>query len=155
MGIEADVKTLLDADNGAGGVYTLLTGKIYTYEETGMLGIDRQSTPNAYDTATPKLKPCAVVKQRDPIPDGGIRSDHAQKVSYRQVIEIWLYNDGAAGFATLRTVKARLFVVLHGKQIVGSTKLAGFWIGGPDGLRDPNLDNACVVRADYVVRGLT
>jgi hypothetical protein len=154
MTIVDDIVTLLEADNGVGGVATLLTGGIYTYNETGRLGISRKGTPGAYNTTTGIMKPCCVVKARGQNHDNGIWDDPAQSVSYRQVIELWFYDDGSAGFTAITSARNRAFTVIHGKMI-GSSKLIARWAGHPiEDARDQELDYAAMMRADYDVRGL-
>jgi hypothetical protein len=152
--ITDDVATLLEADGGAGGVATLLTGGIYTYEETKRLGISRDNTPSAFNTTTGLLKPCCIVKARAQTADGGISDDPEQSVSYVQVLELWFYDDGDAGFSTIEAARDRAFVVLHG-QTVGASNLIPRWVGNPIiDARDAQLDYAAMLRTDYNVNGL-
>lgn len=151
MTIADDMKAAGVADTGAGGVKTLLTGGIYTYEDTGRLGINERSTPSAFDATTHKLKPCAVVKARPQVADGGIMDDALQDTSFRQVVEWWLYDDGDAGYDTLDAVQARLYVLLHGKT-VGSRLVR--WIFNMDQVREDMLTEACMTRTDFETRGV-
>jgi len=148
-----DFKTLLAADTGVGGVYTLLTGGIYTYEDTGRLGPNQDSTPDAF-TAVGMIKPCLVIKGRAQTPDGGIWDDDTQAVSTRQVIELWFYDDGDTGWSVIAAANSRAFVVLHGNT-VGTQKRIPRYAGTPiRDARDANLDYACILRTDYDVRAL-
>lgn len=152
MTIVDNVVTALEADSGVGGVATLLTGGIYTYSETGRLGIDRDATPSAFNATTGLIKPCCVVKSRGLNPDNGVQDDATQNISGRQVIELWFYADGDAGFGTLFSARDRAFVVLHGKRI-GS--YVPRWAGNPiEDSRDAGLDYAAMMRADYEVRAV-
>lgn len=154
MSIADDIKTILTADSGAGGVYTLMTGGIYTYENTGRLGISLTNTASAYDSTTGKLKPCLLIKERAEVPDNGVYDDATQEISYRQIVELWWYDDGDTGWSTLKTARNRAFVVLHGKT-VGSTKNIPRWAGTPiRDARDAALSYACILRDDYDVRAV-
>lgn len=155
MTLVDDIASALEADSGAGGVATLLTGGVYTYGETGRLGINRDSTPTAFDGTTGLLKPCCVVKQRGQNLDNGITDDGAQHISYRQVVELWFYADGDNGFSTITSARDRAFTVLHGKMI-GTGKAITRWAGNPiEDARDSELDYAAMLRADYDVRAVT
>lgn len=147
-----EIVTVLEADTGAGGVNTLCTGGIYTYDETGRLGIGRKSTADAFNSTTGLLKPCCVVKLRDQVVDGGIVDP--SDVSYRQVAELWFYDDGGTTTATIRSAVARAFAVLN-EQTVGSSNQVLLWAGTfLVGQRDEALDHAHVQRSDYAVRAL-
>lgn len=153
MNLESVIVAALKADTGAGGVATLLTGGVYSYVETGRLGVNRDGTPSAYDTDG-LLKPCAVVKARGAQPDGGADDDGLQVASYRQMVELWFYADGDAALTTIESAKKRAFTVLHGKM-TGTGKNIPHWAGDYlAGTRDPALDYALVLRSDYSVRGL-
>jgi len=143
--------TLMEADTGAGGAATLLTGGIYTYAETGRLGINQQTTPSAWDATTRKLKPCAVVKDRARVPDGGVTDDLEQLASWRQVVEIYLYQDGDTDGSTLDTVADRLFVLFHGRRI--SSKIT-HWANSIVSEREPALNRAHMNRIDFAVHGI-
>lgn len=154
MTLSDDIASALEADTGSGGVATLLTGGVYTWEETGRLGVNRDKMPTAFNSTTGLLKPCCIVKVRSETPDNGIQDDATQDISYRAVVELWFYNDGDATLTTLTSARDRALVVLHGKMI-GSTKYIPRWIGNPvRDARDAELDYAVVMRADYDVRAL-
>lgn len=151
MSFESAIATLLEADAGAGGVNTLLTGGIYTWTETGRNGLSRTNsvTAGAWQTGTPLLRPCAIVKDRAEVPDGGIMDDATPAVSYRQVVEIWLYDAGSSTTTTLETVKSRIFVLLHGQRV--SNRLCR-WVGSPViDERVMALEQARIVRCDYQI----
>jgi hypothetical protein len=151
MTIADDIKAVLVADTGAGGVNTLLTGGIYTYEDTGRLGINRDSASSAFDSTTGLLKPCCVVKERSQIGDSGIRD--VAVASYREVVELWFYNDGNATYDTLESARDRAFLLLDGLMI-GGDKRVPLWMGNVLKDRDGALNNAVMLRADYDVRGI-
>lgn len=147
-----EIKAVLVADAGVGGVNTLLTGGIYTFDDTGRLGIGRLSTAAAFDSTSGLLKPCCVVKARDENPDQGV-VDPAN-VSYRQVFELWFYDDGASTTATITAAISRAFTLLN-EQMIGTDKNVLLWAGNFFvGQRDKSLDYAHVRRSDYAVRAL-
>jgi hypothetical protein len=153
MSHASDAVAVLDADSGGSGVATLLTGGIYTFDETGRLGINRNNTPSAFDATTGLLKPCALVKDRGQVPDGGVADDGTQQVSYRQIVEVWLYDDGDATRTALDSAKARIFTLLAGKYIGGALFR---WADNPldDRAPDELLDNAQLQITAYEVRYL-
>lgn len=149
MSFADDIRTLLVADAGGSGVNTVLTGGIYTWEQTGRNGLSRQTTPNAYVSNSPILRPCAVIKDRAQVPDGGIQNDKTPAVSYRQVIEIWLYDAGSSTTSTLDTVANRIFALLHGQRV--NSRLCR-WLGNPMiDERVMALENARILRSDYQI----
>lgn len=142
------IQAVLVADNGVGGVYTLLTGGIYRIDQTGINGIDSKSVPSAYDSAG-KLKPTALLKMRDALPYGGIR-DGRYKTT-RQVLEIYLYREWVDGYSTLYTARERIDVLLDEQRFSGV--LGCHWINNVDDKRAPELAGACMIRADYELIG--
>lgn len=152
MSLETDIKAVLDADTGAGGVKTLCTGGIYAFEATERLGINRDSTPNAFDGTTGLLKPCCIIREREEVPDNGVRD--IAVASVRQVVELWFYDDGDAAYTTAKAARARAFVLLD-EQMIGTDKVIPRFVGNNINTgRDVSLDNALMLRADYEVRGL-
>jgi len=152
MSIADDCATVLEADNGAGGVATLLTGGIYTFAETGELGISRDTTPNAFNATTGLLKPCCVIRVRGQNYDNGPRDIGV--ASYRQVVELWFYNDRSATYATIESARTRCIALLDEKML-GTSKQILRWSANPiNDAQDPALDNARMIRADYDTRGL-
>lgn len=146
--IETDFRNVLIADVGAGGVATLLTGGIYTYEQTGRLGINRNSTPNAFDSVG-LLKPCAVIKSRANVPDGQIIDLHLQWQSARQAAEIWIYQDGDAGYSVIDQVVARIYTLLQARRAGGKPVRWLQTLSRPP--RDESLNMACFSRIDFQV----
>lgn len=148
MTIADDVKTTLAA---VSAISTALTGGIHTYEDTGRLGVNRDSVSAAYDSTTGLLKPCCMVKERSETSDGGIRDINV--ASTRRVIELWFYTDGDNTYDTLETVQ-RLAITALDEQMIGTSKRILRWFANPIQEKDPALDNACMLRSDYAVRGL-
>lgn len=150
MTLADDAKTILAADSGAGGAATLLAGGIYTFAETKRLGVSDQTTPNAFDSNGLML-PTLVIKDRAQTPDGGVADDITQKVSYRQIVEFWLYDDGDSTYSVLEPVLARIHLKLHGVQ-VGSNKIKLRWAETIFIPRDDAQDNALLIRMDFEAR---
>ena len=145
--IETDVRNVLIADVGPGGVATMLTGGIYTYEQTGRLGINRNSTPDAFDSVG--LKPCAVIKSRAKMPDGQITDLHLQWQSARQVVEIWIYQDGDVGYSVIDQAVARIYTLLQARRVNGKPVRWQQTLDRPP--RDESLNMACFSRIDFQV----
>ena len=151
MTVADDFQTAMQDDTGAGGVNTLLTGDIYTFNDTKKLGLNRDVTPDAFDDTSRKLKPCALVRARAEVPDGGITDDTDQDTSWRQTVVVFLYNDGNTSSATLETVARRLYVLFHGQRV--SNRLVRWRQTALDEREEP-LDNANRVRVNFQVFGL-
>lgn len=126
---------------------TLLTAGIVTFDETGRNGIGRTSTPSLFSGV--RLQPCGLVKERTLSVLGQIGDTAANVVSARGFIEIYLYNDGDAGYATIKSAKEILYDALNGRFITG----AGFmrWQIDIDDMHDSSLNNAASVRSDYMI----
>lgn len=144
-----ETRAVLVADTGAGGVNTLLTGGIYTWVGTGRTGISRQSTPSVYvSTTSPQIRPCAVVKDRAKRPDGQITDEEDQDTSYTQIVEIWLYDDSQGSLAALETVEARIYQLLHHRQVGDGWYQ---WVNQVMDERGVALEHAVTLRIDYQV----
>lgn len=151
MSYADDVKAVLVADVGAGGAATLLAGGIYTFDETGQSGLSRINTPDAFSGNA--LLPTCVVKSRSQVPDGGIVDAELQTRSYRQMVEVWLYDDAYATYSTIDTIWQRVFELLE-EQAVGASSEIARWQGNTVDMRDPALENVIFRRNDFEFRGL-
>ena len=135
-------KAILVADTS---LATAATGGIWTFGDTGRLGLSRTGTPSAFD-ATGRIKPCILLKARSCEPFGGLQD--GAYVSTRQMLEVWFYDDTGANLAAMRE---RVFALLHNVQLEGSflcVWAADVW----PGFRDPDLD-ASFERSEYAVIG--
>lgn len=141
------IKTLLAADST---LMASLTGGIYTNLETKKLGINKVTTPSAFD-ASSILKPCGSIKDRATVPYGGIADPDAQYITTSQIIEVWLYGDGDTGYAVLQVARDRIYALLQNNRVTGAfeIRLANII----EGVLAPELDNAAVIRCDYQVFG--
>jgi len=140
----ATIKAVLAADATLTGI---LTGGIYTYRETGRLGISRTTTPNAFLDGF--LRPTALIKGRQELADGEIQDSDGQFSTTRQVIEIYLYDDGDNNYSTLETARTRIYALLQNKQLTGIAEIV--FVGDIDDLREQELDNAALLRQDWLV----
>jgi len=136
----ANAKTILEAD---ATLLALATGGIYDFDETGRMGINRTNTPTAFTNGI--IKPCLLLKLRTSVPFGDIADDAARTTGARDMLEIWGYED--SGYATIKSMLARVYTLLQGKQ------LGGFvcrWALDIQPTRDIEMD-ANVERSDYAI----
>ncbi len=144
MGILSTVKALIEAD---ATLLATATGGVWDYDETGRMGPSRTTTPTAFD-GYGRIKPCVLLKTRDRVPDGALVDDADQLTSYRQILEVWLYED--KGYANIDTMADRVYALLHGKRLSGTFHVA--WTGDlRPGQRDLDLDTN-LQRSDYLIR---
>ena len=86
MSRENDFYTRMIAD---ATLVAILTGGVWKKESTGVEGITRETAAAAFD-ANSYLKPCALVRERELVPDNAVRDPMAQVTSASQTVEIWL-----------------------------------------------------------------
>lgn len=146
MSYESEVAALLEAD---ATLDALLTGGIYVSATVGPLGITRETNPAAFD-ANGWLKPCALVRERNKVPEGSVLDFDAQIESVRQIVEVWLYADSSAGYATLDTAAQRIRALLMGETLTASFELRlAVWLARQ---RDNGaLAGAAMQRLDFQV----
>lgn len=138
-------KAVLEAD---ATLLATATGGVWTFDSTGRTGINRTSTPAAFDS-TGIIKPCILLKLRSSIPDDAVVDEGAQKASYREMIECWLYAD--PDFTAIETMSSRIYTLLHCKRLNGPFFFR--WAGDIQGPRDMTLD-AWTLRSDYMVNAI-
>lgn len=141
MSALAAIKAILEAD---ATLLATATGGVWDWDEAGRQGLSRTTTPAAFD-ADGIIKPCVLLRARAEVPDYMLADDANQYVSVRQVIEAWLYQD--AGYATIGTMKLRIYRLLHAQRLVGTFQV--LWQGDAQPSRDLQLD-ASVERSDYL-----
>lgn len=145
MSVVSGIKTLLEADTAT---MAILTGGVYTDDETDRNGIGRTNTPSAYD-ANGFLKPCAYVKERAQIGNWGGALGNDGFTGTRQVFEIWLYDDVSR--TAIASARDLLIPLLQRTLITGFGRLRylGF-------LKEyaPELNNAPFFRVDFELIGL-
>lgn len=142
MAISEAIRDVLADDTG---LAALLTGGVYSYEQTGRNGISRAAMPDAYESGG-FLRPCAVVKSGDAGAAVAIRDSAS---GARQTVEVYLYDDGDSGYGTIASARDMVIALLDRQWVAG----AGFVQrrGGADDLRDPKLNNAALARVDFEV----
>lgn len=146
MSRESDFKTLLDAD---APLNVILTGGIYIYEDVGVEGISRETTPGAYSSGY--LLPCALIKQRGEVVTPDAKDYDTLLLSTSQVVEIWLYED--RGYSNLDNAKSRLITILHGYTF--STAFEAELIHVVDRQRDESaLKDSSLVRLDWMINSV-
>jgi hypothetical protein len=131
-------------------IMTTLTGGVFTKAEVGREGISRDTASGAFGTDG-MLKPCALIRQRGHVPDGGVRDEISQGVSGTQVIEIYLYED--SGYTAIDAAIRRLRALFIGYQFSDSFPVE--WINILDRERAPELGEVSMARLDFLVRGVT
>lgn len=146
MSRENDVYTILAGD---ATLLTTLTGGVYKKESTGIDGISRDTAASAFDGSTGFLRPCALVRQRAVVPDGVLRDMVAQKLTVREVVEVYLYEDRT--YTAIDTAKARIFTLLQGVQLTDSFELGLINIVPRIREMDGPLKNASMERLDFEV----
>jgi hypothetical protein len=132
--LEADVTLLATA-----------TGGVYDLDETGPLGINRTTTPAAFD-ANEIIKPCVLLKTRSSEPDQSLVDEGARYQSVSEMLEVWFYED--SGYSNIETMRDRVWVLLHAVQLSGTFMC--LWAGDVRNQRDTDLD-ANVERSVYQV----
>lgn len=145
MSILSAVKAILEADATLLGA---ATGGIWDWDETGRLGLSLTNTPGAFD-ANGIIKPAIMVKLRSSTPDYDLADDTNQYVTTRDMIEIWLYQD--TGYGAIDTMRARVYALLHAKQLTNNGVFAIRWAGDIRNARDTEID-ANVERSDFAIR---
>lgn len=146
MSRESEVATRLAAD---ATLLATLTGGVHQYSAVGLNGITRETVPAAF-SAGGFLLPVGLVKQRGLVPDGQLQDEIAQKISARQVVEVWFYADSGAGWSAIDTAMARVFTLLYGYTLPATFPLQ--LAGVLDRTRDEGaLKGACMSRQDWLV----
>ena len=125
----------------------LLVGGVYSFAQTGRNGISRASLPEAFDSESGFLQPCAVVKAGAVEAAEAIRDSAAGSA---QRVEVYLYDDGDSDTTAINAARDRVVALLDRQWIDGAGWLRR--IGGVDDQRDPKLNGAAVVRVDFEVK---
>jgi len=135
-------KAILEADA------TLLatsTGGVWDYDETGRLGINRTTTPGAFDD-NKVIKPCVLLRLRSSEPNPFLQDEGARYSGVTEMLEVWFYED--SGYSNIETMRDRVWTLLHAVQL--SDTFMCLWAGDVRGGRDTDL-NANVERSTYQV----
>lgn len=146
MSRESDFKTLLDADVPLNAI---LTGGIYKYEDLGVEGISRETTPAAFSSGF--LLPCALIKQRGEVITPEVEDFDTLLLSTSQVVEVWLYEE--RGYTDLDSAKSRLITILHGHTF--NTAFEAELVGVIDRQRDESaLKDSSLIRLDWMITSI-
>lgn len=124
----------------------LLTGGVYTWDASGRNGISPESLPSAYSNGF--LKPVGLVWKRSEVPWGGGHDAAVQWKTLRDVVEIYLYNDGDSTYTTIESAAARVEKDLDDKFITGAGFLKAIYRYYD---RDTDLNNSIYIRIDFQV----
>lgn len=143
MTVLSAAKAILEAD---ATLLATATGGVWDINEAGKSGINRTSTPGAFDSQG-VIKPCVLLKLRSGTPDGALADDATQTVSLLDILEAWFYQD--QGYTAINTMRDRVYTLWQAKQLTGT--FVCLWAGDVRGGRDIDLD-ASVERSDYNVR---
>ena len=135
-------KALLEAD---ATLLATATGGIWDYDEAGRLGINRTTTPGAFD-ANEVIKPCILLKLRSSEPNPFLQDEGARYSGVREMLEVWYYEDD--GYSNIETMRDRVWALLHAVQLDGTFMC--LWAGDVRSARDSDLD-ASVERSTYQV----
>lgn len=148
MSNENAIKAVLEAD---ATLLTTATGGVWSWSDTGRLGLDRKLTPDAFDTTTGLIKPCLLVKSRSQVPDGGVYELSTPELSVAETVEVWFYEN--FGYSSIDTMRDRVFVLLHEQQLDSIFVIR--WAGNPilSGIDDA-MGNVSVERSDFTVLSL-
>ena len=141
MSVESTLKAVLEAD---ATLLALATGGVWSWDEAGEKGLNRTRTPAAFDSAG-IIRPCIMTNARNANPGYSIQDDTGQVVDVRQVIEFYLFDN--ATYATIESMKSRLYVLLHAKQFTGMARCE--WAGDLRLGRSEDI-GALVERVDYL-----
>lgn len=140
---EADFAARMTGD---ATLMAILTGGVFQAGNVGVEGISRETTPTAFSGGF--LLPCALVRQRALVPDGIVEDDIAQDTGFRQVVEIWLYED--RGYTSIDSAANRIFVLFQGYQFADSFPVK--LVNQIERERDPGaLSGASLARLDWEV----
>jgi hypothetical protein len=147
MSAQSAIKAVLEGD---ATLLAAATGGVWDWNETGRLGLSRETTGDAFDAAG-ILKPCLLVKGRGERPDGALADEAGRVLSTREIVEIWFYQD--EGYSSITTMRDRVFSLLHETRLSGA--FVARWAGNPlVQMRDEVMGNVSVERSDYLVVAL-
>jgi len=116
------------------------TGGIYTHEDTGRNGINRTTTPAAFD-ANGIIKPTILIRVRSEVNTYDLVGNVA---STRAVLEVWFYSSDS--YTTTSIMRSSVFGQLHNKQLSGTFQV--IWNWDVQEARDESID-ALVERSEY------
>jgi hypothetical protein len=123
-------------------------GGIYAYTSLGRMGINRDTTPDAYDEDG-YLLPIVVVKTRSPLPNRDLYDEREKIVGMSQSVEFWIYQ--MVGYDQIELITNHIHRLLQGHSFVGYWPMN--WIYTTGSLVDAgSLNGASLVRVDFQMR---
>lgn len=143
MGREEEVVTRLLGDEP---LTTLLTGGLYAATALGLEGLNRQTTPAAFD-ADGALLPTGLVSAGAEVPALGLTDLADRAASTSQRIEVWIYANEPD---TLAAAQWRVFARLQGHRLPNAYPAT--WVGEVGPLREEGpLLGAWLRRSDFQI----
>jgi len=124
----------------------LAIGGIYPYTSLPNEGVNRGSTPAAYDSDG-YLLPIIIVKARAPIPDTRVADIKEKVVGVNQAIECWVYQEMA--YDIIEAILNRLFMILHGYKFPEYWPTQWIYTTGPL-MDDAGLSGSRMMRTDFM-----
>lgn len=146
MSIASSVAAVLSAN---APLMTILTGGATTFDAAGRNGLSQSSVPAAFDS-NGVMKPVSLVRDRSENPWGGVFDRTSKTRSLRNVVEVYVYDDGDALYATaIEPAGEAIALLLDGGFVSGAGHLK-LVNRIKDGV-DPELNNARFNRLDFQV----
>ena len=125
-----------------------LPGGIYTWEETGRLGISFTNTPYAFNKAL--LLPCILIKTKELLATEEVNDEAEQAMSFRRTGQIFIYQEG--GTAILEEVFNIVYNLIQNKQPFPGVRTMITQV--IEGGQEESLNGANFIRIDFVERGI-
>lgn len=129
-------------------LYQLMTGGMYTWDETGRLGINYTTVPQAFNRS--RLMPCLAVKIRGLLPTKDIRDEDEQIMSYIRNGQIFIYQEG--GTDAIEEATQLVYNMLHDREPIDGVRC----MFGPilDGRQEESLNGASMTIINFSLFGL-
>lgn len=99
-----------------------LTGGLYKAGDLGPEGVTRVSAPAAFDSDG-FLKPCGLIRQRSAVNTGELSDYDYKLLSKREVVEIYLYQDGGSGYDAIDGAASYITLQLTGESYSDSFEM--------------------------------
>lgn len=131
---------------------SLITGGFYLYRDMPE-SFNRNTMPDAYDDTTKFLLPTMVIKGRDPIPTGEVRSNFSSVkfTVVNQTIEIWMYRSAVGNWDALNQAAARVYQLLEQEKVEQTWNIE--LLGQTNIGREPLLRDAPFILQEYRIKG--
>ncbi len=145
MSVSQDFKDVLDSDTS---LMTLLTGGLFTFDETGYMGVSYTNTPSAFNGAM--LQPCGVVKVRAKQATNDLRDEDKKVSSYTQVLEVWLYEANSTD--TIEQAADLVYTLLQDSTAVEGMRT--FFVRSFEGSEAPELGGALFITLEFQINSI-